>query len=489
MQPLSFTRNPHATMPLVSCLLLAGFGAFQGACSNATGPGHAAAPDGGQQVTQPKEDADIPQSKTDATILDDAQPNNPPPSQKDADGSDLVAAASGPGGAPATTTPPPAGSIGWVHGRTLLTEGAASMSGPGVTVSLDIAMAVKVVSQEELIAFIQNHRDLFTEQQLLTLTSHQYFKQRGYSAALLFDMLGLVFGGDMDYYRNNPSAAMAASNPSQQSFLAALGQLHNRSYTMKGLGSASSNSVVPCRPRFYAELTRLTFSDGSSFQVVNTRMTVTDQDGGSGAVASTSARPLELFATEHFTDSLNVEQGGAVVAEATTSLDDGEHLDMTVSKAVKCLAHDRIVAFIEEHKSLFSAAEYTTITSAAFYGDVTRTPDLLLALLGLRSGGGVDYFNGASKLEIAAYDQADKDLFAALALLKNESYTLTGTHTVVAIRPFATPRVLVPTVLVYLPDGSKLTVISTRSVADDKDGMPDTVRSQDGAPPLTLTPG
>ncbi len=414
------------------------------------------------------------------------------PSAADAGRIDWASDDAGADGAPATNSPPAAGQVVWTNGTAEIAVGGVMLSGLGSKVALDVSVSALMISQEELISFVQSHRELFTDSQYQTLTTHSYYTKRGYGADLLLGMVGLVLGGDVDYYHNHPQAAMDTHDASQRNFVDALSQLRTRSYTMKGRAAAIANTPIPSSPRFYAEVTRLGFANGTTLRAVNTQLSVTDQQGGSGLSADPTAPPLALVSNDASAQALEITEGYGAVAQGSGSLEAGGRGVVDVSKPLQCVSHEQLTAFLRDHEGLFAADEYATLTQADFFGDTSRTPDLLLAMLGARFGGSVDYFQGATSLEVGIYDAGDQELAKALSTLENAEHTLTGAHPIVNVGAFAAmPQVFAFSVRVRLPDGHVVRVVGTRAMAAEEDGSRDDVRSQDGAPALqlTLTPG
>ncbi|MFC1642363.1 hypothetical protein ACFL5O_06705 [Myxococcota bacterium] len=511
MRSTGRTGGKRLAAMALSCLLWAGLGALPGGCADTMAPA-----DGPNQAeAEPTEDPNQPDSFPDGLWQEEdtaellsptaelSEASERPAIEPPVSAADSAAIRESPSdrlGSTDSTTPDGSanqtdnpvqneGAPSCINRLALVAAPDAHLSA-GSTLTVGISLPVRAVSQEELISFVQTHQQLFTEQQWQELVGHQHYRRSGHGADLLLGVLGLVLREDMEYYRNHPTASMAPQDQAQQDLLAALSQLESHAYAMQGRRTAVAASVIRASPRYYAKVTRLAFADGSSLRAVNTHLVVTDETGGYGMVGKANEAPLGLFSAGGFPEALQVTHGYTSVAEAAEELFQGQQVTLEIAQPIQCVSHDTLVTFVHEHANLFSAAEYQAVTVSEPFADASRTPDLLLGILGVKLGGSFEYFVGASKLEMTAYDTDDQEFLTALSALENRSYTLSGSHTVVGAGEFgAIPHVFALTTRVVLPGGGSFEVIGTRVAAGDDAGRVDEVRSHSDSLRLQLNPG
>lgn len=167
----------------------------------------------------------------------------------------------------------------------------------GAEADINIRMKVKTVTQDQLIEFIETHKDKLTADQYREISEDSSFKAEGMGASLFNCLFSAVYGdGSSDYFANARNKDVVLGEQEDRALLKELKDITEQEYVLSGNIKAKGLSYIPTEAYCFVEVTRIQFKDGSTLKVINTNASVAESDGTRDSVkGSEDNQPLNLL--------------------------------------------------------------------------------------------------------------------------------------------------------------------------------------------------
>ncbi len=175
---------------------------------------------------------------------------------------------------------------------------------------LPIDVPVNAVSHRDIVNFIENNRDLFSDDQYNTIKQHDSYRDSSRAPSLLLGILGVKLGGSFDYFSNgysfsnskkfeiSPYGGQMEISPLDKDdvrFIAALSSLKNRDLVLSGSHTAVGIFGVAATPYVYLDVAKIDLPDGTTFRTIDTNAVVADGFKNQSQVISKEAQPPLLL--------------------------------------------------------------------------------------------------------------------------------------------------------------------------------------------------
>ncbi|QUH27798.1 hypothetical protein [Vallitalea guaymasensis] len=167
----------------------------------------------------------------------------------------------------------------------------------GAEADINIKMNVKTVTQDQLVEFIETHKDKLTADQYSEISENSSFEAEGMGANLFNCLVSVVYGdGSSDYFANARNKEVLLGEEEDKAILKELKDITEQEYELSGTIKARGLSYIPTEAYCFVEVTRIQFKDGSTLKVINTNATVAEGDGTRDAVTGSEGNePLNLI--------------------------------------------------------------------------------------------------------------------------------------------------------------------------------------------------
>lgn len=167
----------------------------------------------------------------------------------------------------------------------------------GAEADINIKMKVKTVTQDQLVEFIETHKEKLTAEQYSEISEDSSFTAEGMGASLFNCLFSVVYGdGSSDYFANARNKDVLLGEQEDKALLRELKDVTEQEYELSGTIRARGLSYIPTEAYCFVEVTRIEFKDGSTLKVINTNATVAEGDGTRDAVTgSVDNEPLNLL--------------------------------------------------------------------------------------------------------------------------------------------------------------------------------------------------
>ncbi|MDS0525935.1 hypothetical protein NNC19_09620 [Clostridium sp. SHJSY1] len=170
----------------------------------------------------------------------------------------------------------------------------------GAMTDIDVDVKVKCITQDELVEFIENNKNLFTAEEYNKITRSEEYKNGYSTATLLNGILGLKFASNSsNYWRtytNVNAKQVTTTEDKNKQLLKYLHDMGQKNYRLRGELKAVGQSYIPITNSYcFVQVSKVQFEDGSLLKVVNRKATIADATCSTSKVAdSVNNQPLTL---------------------------------------------------------------------------------------------------------------------------------------------------------------------------------------------------
>ncbi|MBN2528186.1 MAG: hypothetical protein JXR76_17470 [Deltaproteobacteria bacterium] len=170
------------------------------------------------------------------------------------------------------------------------------------------------------------------------------------------------------------------------------------------------------------------------------------------------------------------------------SINIGASFTTTVSRDVKCVSRETLIAFLNTNVDMFTPAQYEQILNHYSYINPGYEAELLLGMLGIQLANDFNWFFDKNDIDITSTTSQGEAFLNALNGLVEIEYRMSGPVTAVALSAVpVSPVFFVRVAKLNFVNGVTVRAINTHVFVADENGSQSRVRGQDGEAPLTLT--
>ena len=170
------------------------------------------------------------------------------------------------------------------------------------------------------------------------------------------------------------------------------------------------------------------------------------------------------------------------------SINLGASVTTTISREVKCVTRETLIAFLETNAGMFTADQYEQTINHYSYTRPGFEAELLLGMLGLQLADDFNWFFNKNDIDISPTTPQSEAFLNALNGLVEKEYRLSGPVTAVALSAIpVSPVFYVRVAKLNFVNGVTVRAINTKVTVADENGSQSRVTGKEDEAPLTLT--